>query len=104
MFRAALRSALAAKLRDQQLNVIDVFALESHKTKPFVQALTTLGFSRKVLLVDHQENTNLALASRNAPEVQLIASLQLTPYQILNAGPVVFSKASIEALQEVLRK
>ena len=49
-------------------------------------------------------NPNLSLASRNAPEVELIRSLQVTPYQLLNAGPVVFSKASIQALEEVLKK
>jgi ribosomal protein L4 len=57
-----------------------------------------------VLVIDHQENLNLSLASRNAPEVELIRSLQVTPYQLLNAGPVVFSKASIQALEEVLKK
>src|SRR5438876_11789504 len=53
MFRAALRSALAFKLREKQLNVIDAFALEDHKTKPLARALSAMGFSRKVLIVDH---------------------------------------------------
>src|ERR671923_1903264 len=63
MFRAALRSALALKLKENQLNVIEAFSLENHKTKPFAQALAKLGFDRKVLLVDHQENVNLSLAA-----------------------------------------
>jgi large subunit ribosomal protein L4 len=104
MFRAALRSALAFKLKENQLNVIDAFSLADHKTKPFVQALTGLGLSRKVLIVDHQENQNLHLAARNIKEVQLIPNLQITPYQVLNAHHVVFSKAAIQALQEVLSK
>src|SRR5204863_187992 len=62
MFRAALKSALALKLKENQLNVIEAFSLENHKTKPFAQALAKLGFDRKVLLVDHQENQNLWLA------------------------------------------
>jgi large subunit ribosomal protein L4 len=104
MFRAALKSALAFKLKENQLNVIDTFALESHKTKPFVQALATLGFDRKVLLVDHEENPNLRLAARNLSDVHLIPNLQVTPYHVLNARHVVFSKAAIQALQEVLTK
>ena len=64
MFRAALKSALALKLKENQLNVIEAFSLENHKTKPFAQALAKLGFDRKVLLVDHQENQNLWLAAR----------------------------------------
>src|SRR5437762_10556597 len=59
MFRAALKSALALKLKENQLNVIDTFTLQDHKTKAFSQTLSKLGFDRKVLLIDHQENPNL---------------------------------------------
>jgi len=104
MFRAALRSALALKLKERQLNVVDAFTLESHKTKAFAQALSRLGFDRKVLIVDHEENPHLWLASRNLSDVHLIPSLQITPYQLLHAQHVVFSKAAIEALQEVLKR
>ena len=104
MFRAALKSALAMKLRDNQLSVVDAFTLDTHKTKTFALALTKLGFDRKVLVVDHQENQNLSMAARNLSDVRLIPNLQLTPYQILNARHVVFSKAAIQALEEVLKK
>ena len=104
MFRAALKSALAFKLQQNQLNVIDTFTLENHKTKPFAQTLAKLGFDRKILLVDDKENVNLWLAARNLDEVQLLGNLQITPYHLLNAKHVVFSKAAIQALQEVLTK
>src|SRR5438874_2371914 len=104
MFRAALKSALALKLKENQLNVVEAFELESHKTKAFSQALARLGFDRKVLVIDHQQNPNLRLAARNLSDVQLLPNLQVTPYHILNAKHVVFSKAAIQALQEVLAK
>jgi large subunit ribosomal protein L4 len=104
MFRAALKSALALKLKDNQLNVVEAFALDTPKTKTFAQALSKLGFDRKVLLIDHQENANLTLASRNIDGVHLIPNLQLTPYHVINAHHVVFTKAAIQALQEVLSK
>jgi large subunit ribosomal protein L4 len=104
MFRAALRSALAFKLKENQLSVIDTFALDDHRTKPFAQALNGMGHVRKVLIVDHQDNENLLRASRNLEEVELIPNLQVTPYHVLNAHHVVFSKAAIQALQEVLTR
>ena len=104
MFRAALRSALAMKLRDSELNVVDAFALESPKTKAFARALAGLGFDRKTLIIDHQENPNLWLAARNLSEVHLIPNLQITPYLLLNSRQVVFSKAAIQALEEALKK
>src|SRR6266446_784843 len=63
----------------------------THKTKAFAQALARLGFDRKVLLIDHQENLNLKLAARNLSDVQLLPNLQVTPYHVLNARHVVFS-------------
>jgi large subunit ribosomal protein L4 len=102
MFRAALKSALSLKVKENQLNVVDAFALQDHKTKAFAQALARLGFDRKVLLVDHEENPNLWLAARNLDGVQLLPNLQITPYHVLNAKHVVFTKAAIQALQEVL--
>jgi large subunit ribosomal protein L4 len=104
MFRSALRSALTMKLNEKQLNVVDAFTLDGHKTKAFSQALAGLGLSRKILVVDHQDNPNLRLAARNLSDVNLIASLQVTPYQVLNATHVVFSKAAIQAIEEVLKK
>src|SRR5262245_31133217 len=104
MFRAALRSALALKLKENQLNIVDAFSLADHKTKALAQALSKMGFDRKVLVIDHQENPNLWRAASNIAEVNLIPSLQVTPYQLLNAHHVVFSKASIQALEEVLKK
>jgi large subunit ribosomal protein L4 len=104
MFRAALKSALAMTLKENRLGVVDKFALDSHKTKAFAQALAGMGFGRKVLVVDHEENANLSLAARNLAEVNLISSLQITPYQLLNARAVLFSKPAIQALEEALKK
>src|SRR5436189_831882 len=47
MFRAALRSALALKLKENQLNVVDAFSLGDHKTKALGKALLGLGMKRK---------------------------------------------------------
>jgi large subunit ribosomal protein L4 len=104
MFRAALRSALAFKLKENELSVIDAFSLDDHKTRALAKALSGMGHTRKILIIDHQENENLERASRNMAEVELIPNLQVTPYHVLNAHHVVFSKASIQALQEVLAK
>jgi large subunit ribosomal protein L4 len=104
MFRAALRSALTVKLRDSELSVVDEFNLESHRTKLFAASLDKLGLTRKVLLIDNKDNPNLLRASRNLAEVSLIPSLQVTPYQVINARHVVFSKVAVQALEEVLSK
>src|SRR5271154_1137597 len=64
MIVGALRSALSAKLAQQKLTIIDDFALDSHKTKPFRQTLSKLdGETRTTLLVETAANVNLERAS-----------------------------------------
>ena len=53
MIVGALRSALSAKLAEEKLTVVDGWELESHKTKPFRQALSKLeNETRTILLVE----------------------------------------------------
>src|ERR1700760_3928043 len=49
----ALRSALAAKLQDGKLTVVESFELKEPKTKLYRQALDKLGASRTALLVEN---------------------------------------------------
>src|SRR5712664_1375388 len=73
MLLGALRSALAAKLAEQKLTVVDAFKLESHKAKAFREALDRLdGQTRTILLVEQEVNLNLELASRNLAGVKLV--------------------------------
>ena len=89
----ALRSALSAKLAEQKLTVVDAWALESHKTKAFRQALERLdGETRTLLLVNHDANRNLELASRNLEGVKLVAPSALQPYDLLRHERLLISR------------
>ncbi len=93
MVLGALRSALSAKLAEQKLIVVDAWQLDSHKTKPFRQALDRLdGDAKTVLLVDISANRNLELASRNLEGVKLVAPHALQPYDLLRHDRLVLSK------------
>jgi ribosomal protein L4 len=76
MFRSALRSALLMKLKDNQLNVVDAFSLDGHRTSHSRRRWRGSASDRKILVVDHQENANWRLAARNLSDVNLIASLR----------------------------
>jgi len=103
MLLGALRSALSAKLRDGELTVVGGFALDSHKTKEFRQALDRLGAKKSVLLVENGENSNLERSSRNLPKVTLLASREVHPYHLLEHERVILSQATAEKLSEALR-
>jgi large subunit ribosomal protein L4 len=102
--RGAMRAALSAKLAENLLTVVDGFGLESHKTKAFRKVLQSLGGNGRVLIVSAGENKNLALSSRNLPEVTLVPGTAVNIYDVVNHELVLFSKEAILQLQEVLNR
>ncbi len=100
----ALRSALSAKLRDGELKVVQSFTLADHKSKTVRTALRTLeAGARKILLVDNEENRNLTLGSRNLEGVKLVASRDVTTYDLLDHQRVLLSEAAARKLSEGLK-
>lgn len=103
MVLGALRSALSAKLRDGQLKVVEGFNLADHKTKVMASTLETLEVDRTVLLVSTSEpNRNLELGARNIPGVKLVATKDVTTYDVLSHKLVVISEAAAKKLSEAL--
>ena len=102
MVLGALRSALSAKLAEEKLTVVDAWHLESHKTKPFREALGKLEGTKTMLLVELAANHNLELASRNLEGVKLVAPHMLQPYDLLRHDRLYLSKDAAVRLGETL--
>jgi large subunit ribosomal protein L4 len=102
MLLGALRSALSAKLRDGELRVVREFSIGEAKTKVMRKTLDTLEVTRTVLLVDNAENKNLALSSRNLEGVKLVASRDVSVYDLLKHQHVLLSEAAAKKLSEGL--
>jgi large subunit ribosomal protein L4 len=100
----ALRSALAAKLADGKLLVVEDFDLDEAKTKVFRAALDSLGVEKTALLVDgSKENHNLELSARNLAGIELLAGNQVHPYHLLKYESAIFSRPALEKLQDSLK-
>ena len=101
----ALRSALAAKLADGKLVVVENFNLEAAKTKDFRKTLDKLNAKSTTLLVENSasENHNLHLSSRNLKGVELLAGNQVHPYHLLRYERAIFARPALEKLQESLK-
>jgi large subunit ribosomal protein L4 len=102
----ALRSALASKLNDGKLTVVENFNVDEAKTKHYRSALNTLEAKKTVLLVEtsRELSEKLYLGSRNLAGVELVLSSEVHPYDLLRYEHAIFSKAALEALQETLKK
>jgi len=98
----ALRSALSAKLRDGELKVVNEFAFQDHKTKGVRLALNKLEMKKSVLVVDTGENKNLKLGTRNLDGVTLMATRDVSVYELLKHHNVLLSQAAAAKLSEAL--
>ena len=102
----ALRSALAAKVADGKLMVVDAFEVKEPKTKLFREALDNLKVDGTTLLVEvsNQENKNLELSSRNIEGLELVRGNEVHPYHLMRYSNVVFAQPALEKLQDTLKK
>jgi large subunit ribosomal protein L4 len=101
----ALRSALAAKLSDGKLTVVDAFEVKEVKTKAMRETLNTLGAEKTALIVEAgtNENTNLELSSRNLKGVEMLYGPEVHPYHLLRYDRAIFTQAALERLQASLK-
>src|SRR6202142_1990219 len=101
----ALRSALAAKLADGKLIVVNAFSLKEVKTKAFREALDKLKVDSTALLIEvpNHGNRNLVLSSRNLDGVELVSGNAVHPYHLLRYDRAIFSQPAIEKLQVLLK-
>src|SRR4029077_14885837 len=100
-----LRSALAAKVADGKLIIVENFELKEPKSRTFRDALDSLKAPVKTLLVEapKQENRHLELSSRNLDGVELVRGNEVHPYHLLRYEHAIFSRAAIEKLQASLK-
>jgi large subunit ribosomal protein L4 len=104
--QGALRSALAAKLADGKLTIVDTLEIKDAKTKLYRTALDKLNVTRTALLVENSKTLTpaLVLGARNLKGVELVLNNEVHPYDLLRYERAIFSKAAIEQLAGALEK
>jgi large subunit ribosomal protein L4 len=99
----ALRKALSERLKAGDVVIVDQFSLESNKTKDFLGILAALEIKGgSTLLVSHQVEPKLQLASRNLQDVELTTSDSLNTYQVLRCDKLVITRGAFEKIEERL--
>jgi len=100
--RGALRAALAQKMKEGELIVIDALTVAEAKTKAAVELLNRLGVVGKAVLIDVAVDDKLFRSVRNIPGVSLVPSTRLTARDVIGARRVVATRDALEKLQEAL--
>src|SRR5436190_8047622 len=102
--KAALKSALSQRVKEGHLVLISDLSVDDAKTKNLARKVSGIGVEGKALLVDSLENTNLALASRNNPKLQLVDPLHVNVYDVVNSRYIVLSQDALQRLTEALHE
>ncbi|MBL0375116.1 50S ribosomal protein L4 [Rhizobium sp. KVB221] len=96
----ALRHALSAKLKAEELIIIDNLVASEAKTKELVGALSGLGLTNVLFIGGAELDGNFKLAAQNIPNVDVLPVQGINVYDILRRKKLVLSKAAVEALEE----
>ncbi len=103
--RLAKKSVLSQKMRDNSIKILEAFNFETPKTKEFITLNNALGFEgKKSLYILPEANKNVYLSSRNLPKTKVLTYNEISSYDLVNAGDIVFLEGAIEKFQENLKK
>ncbi len=98
--RLATRMAIASKVRDEQIVVIDELTFSKPATKELAGILQALGLSAATTLVATEDtNRNVYLSARNLQGVSVSPVSDLNALSVLSPRKLLVTKAAIEALK-----
>ena len=100
--KLAIRSALSAKLADEQLIVVDKFEFEKPSTKAAVAVLKALEVEGRCTIVVNDENVNAFLSFRNIPTVDIVPSGDENVYELLDNKFLIFEEEALRKLEEAM--
>ena len=100
--RSALLAALAQKLNDGAVVVVDRLAVDDRKSKTTAAMLRKLGATGKTLVIDVAPDEGLALTTRNLAGVKVVRTGRVTARDVMDTTKVIVTRDAVEKLQETL--
>jgi len=103
--RLAKKSVLSQKMRENSIKVLEEVTFAAPKTKDFITVLNALALNdKKSLFILADTNKNVYLSSRNLPKTKVMKFNEISSYDLINAGEIVFLEGAVEKFQENLKK
>ena len=99
--RAALFSALSAKVEAGEMIVVDAITATEYKTKAMTAMLTAIGAAKKSLVVLPEVNEFVIKSCANIEGVKTTQWNTINVYDILNCDTLVVAKDAVAKIEEV---
>lgn len=102
MYRAAMRSILSELARLNRITVVENVQLANPKTKELVESLATLNLGNVLIILD-QADSNVILAARNLPHVDVIDVDNMDPVKLVAFENILLTVEASKKLEEKLQ-
>ncbi len=99
MIQLALRSALSDRMSENKVVVVEDWGFDAPSTKAASAAITALGMSGRVMIVLERKDESAWKSFRNLTDVHVLSTPELNAYDILCNDWIVFTKASLPAME-----
>lgn len=104
MRRQAICSALSAKLKDNEMVVVDELTFSEIKTKNMAGVLKSLNLDGKTTFVLGERDNNVRLSGRNIKALKIVNPDNINTYDLINCDNLLLTKAAITKIEETLGK
>ena len=101
MYKSAMRSILSSFAGNNKISLTKELILKNPKTKELLELLKKIDFSQGLIIVN-ELNSNLELASRNIPYIEIIEANFIDPIKLLRHESILISEDSLPKLEELL--
>jgi large subunit ribosomal protein L4 len=99
--RLAMKSILSAKVRDNEMIVLDELKFDEPKTKEMVKTLANINAGKKALIVMAEKDENVVRSAANIPGVRTALVGNMNVYEIINHDSFIVTKDAVKKIEEV---
>ena len=101
MYRAAMQCILAELVRQERLIVVETFEIAEAKTKVMLAKLAEFD-ATDALIVTEAVETDLYLAARNIPKIDVVDAAGINPVSLVGGEKVIVTVAALKKIEELL--
>ncbi|GAB4170551.1 MAG: 50S ribosomal protein L4 [Geothermobacteraceae bacterium] len=99
--KAALRSALSARFKDEKLTVLNALTLEKISTKGFTEFMKRFELAGALVVIEDADPT-VELSARNIPGVKVLRAEGVNVYDIMKYPNLVLTEGAVNQLEGAL--
>lgn len=100
-YRSAMRSILSELVRQERLIISDDFTVKEPKTKQLVAKMSKMKLD-DVLVITHEFDEKLAMASRNLYHVGILEAQEINPLSLIGFDKVLMTSEALKQVEEKL--